>query len=33
MPDFLHLTPKAYVTWAEAMGPDIELLLHEKTTR
>lgn len=30
MPDFLHLTPKAYATWAEAMGPDIELLMREQ---
>ncbi|WP_338764869.1 GDSL-type esterase/lipase family protein [Massilia sp. METH4] len=28
MPDFLHLTPKAYATWAEAMGPDIDRLLN-----
>jgi lysophospholipase L1-like esterase len=28
MPDFLHLTPKAYATWAGAMGPDIEKLLN-----
>ncbi|MBB3224772.1 GDSL-type esterase/lipase family protein [Pseudoduganella umbonata] len=33
MPDFLHLTPKAYVTWADAMAPDIEKLMREKPAR
>lgn len=28
MPDFLHLTPQAYVTWADAMAPDIEKLIR-----
>jgi lysophospholipase L1-like esterase len=27
MPDFLHLTPKGYRIWADAMRPDIALLL------
>ncbi|QBE67411.1 mucin-desulfating sulfatase [Pseudoduganella lutea] len=33
MADFLHLTPQAYVTWADAMGPDIETLMRETSTR
>jgi lysophospholipase L1-like esterase len=27
MPDFLHLTPKGYQIWADAMGPDVQKLL------
>ncbi len=30
MPDFLHLTPAAYQTWAEAMEPTLWKLLDEK---
>jgi hypothetical protein len=33
MADFLHLTPQAYVTWADAMGPDIESLMRETLMR
>jgi lysophospholipase L1-like esterase len=27
MPDLLHLSPKGYAIWAEAITPDIEKLL------
>jgi len=30
MPDFLHLSPKGYEIWAEAIGPSMKSLMGEK---
>jgi lysophospholipase L1-like esterase len=30
MPDYLHLSPKGYEIWAEAIKPDVEKLLKDK---
>ena len=30
MPDLLHLNPKSYQTWAEAIEPTVAKLMDEK---